>query len=145
MPSFSQNQSSSQIFGSSNFADQNASMTPANLLTLSKFLPREEYNQLVTVFRTLEPDPSKGNATMIHTLISNNHGHLLKQYNSGIQDYLQNSLAQLKSHETTQLLAANHQKASTKSEQQVQQQLTQQGLVRGLQLSFTNKLRQAVN
>ena len=59
-------------------------MTPTNLVTFSKYLPKQEYNELVTVFRTLEPDPAKANATMLHTLIQNNHPHLLKQYYSGI-------------------------------------------------------------
>ena len=90
IPNFTKNQASSShmMFGSPSYTDFGMNMTPANLMVLSRYIPREEYNQLVTVFRTLEPDTSKGNQTMIHTLIQNNHSHLLKQYNCGIQDYL---------------------------------------------------------
>lgn len=140
VPSFNnqmQFSSGSQIFGSASCSDSNMMMTPANLLSLSKFMPREEYNELVTLFRTLEPDPHKYNGTLIHTLISNNHAHLIKQYSAGMQDIINNSITQLQSSEAGDLIAEY--KASKKD------QISQQGLVYCLRQCFANKLRQAVN
>ena len=54
------------------------SLTPENMLIFERYLPKKEFNELACVFRVLNPDPSKGNITMLHTLILNNHPHLLK-------------------------------------------------------------------
>ena len=110
VPNFSKIQSSfcsqQAVFGSSSCAaDQNMVMTPANLLTLSKFIPKEEYNELVTLSRTLEPEVHRSNQTMIHLLIKNNHSHLIKQYSNCMQDTITNTVAQLQTSEASQLIA----------------------------------------
>ena len=71
------------------------------MLIFEKYLPKQEFNQLATVFRVLNPDPSKGNHTMLHTLILNNHPHLLKQFSSGIHTMVTKAVLKLNNQESS--------------------------------------------
>ena len=55
VPSMNVMHSPSQMFGTIQ-AEHNQMLTSDELLALSKLLPRLEYNELVTVFRTLQID-----------------------------------------------------------------------------------------
>ena len=83
--------STSQVFGGPNSGD--SGLTPAALIALSKHLPRQEYNEMVTVCRLLHLE--NGNTCLIHTMIQNNHPHLLKQFLLGIERVLQSAIAHL--------------------------------------------------
>ena len=74
-------------------------LTPSSLLTFGKYLPRCEYNELVTVFRTLSPNRANSNNTMLHLLVMHNHPHLLRQYIAGLQKIVANTNDTLQSSE----------------------------------------------
>lgn len=95
--SFNNMQSPSQMFEQPLLSEPSKDLTATSLLTFGKYLPRCEYNELVTVFRTLSPSQVRSKNTMLHLLVMHNHPHLLKQYIAGVQKIVANTSDSLQS------------------------------------------------